>query len=117
MSRVYARFYVGLELVRVEIPPRLQRFAKRTNCWIDFDADGFTAGHAKRALAHVYGWNRSKLIVEPPRDQAEVRAIQALCAALGVDTARLEALGVRALDVESDTPYFTYESVTGEALP
>lgn len=113
MSRVYARYLAGLATVRVEIPPRLQRFAKRTNCWIDFDADGFAAGHGRRTLANVYAWNRSKLIVQPPRDQAEVNAVRALLEALGVDAGRLEELGMSPLSVESEVPYFVPEVVGG----
>lgn len=113
MSRVYARYLAGLAMVRVEIPPRLQRFAKRTNCWIDFDADGFSAGHARRTLVNVYTWNRTKLIVQPPHNQAEVNAIRALLEALGVGTACLEGLGMCPLDVEFPAPFFVPEVVDG----
>lgn len=92
--RMYAKFLQGLDLMQVEVAPQLQAFAKRTNCWIDFNADGFFAGHARSTLVSVYWWGPSQVYVSRPKTMPEAESLKTVMAALGFPESALERVGM-----------------------
>jgi len=112
MSQVHAKFLKGTVVVRAAVPKALQAYAKRTNAWIDFDADGFSAGHARSILATVYWWSPGKVFFQAPKTQAEVESLRALAKALEVDV-DYESFGMYGVSVEASEPFFTLE-IQGE---
>lgn len=108
MSQVYAKFLKGPMVVRAVVPKALQAYAKRTNAWIDFDADGFSAGHARSVLANVYWWSPGKVFFQAPKTQAEVESLRALAKALKADV-DYESFGMHGISVEAAEPFFTLE--------
>lgn len=97
--RMYAKFLQGLDLMQVEVPPALQAFAKRTNCWIDFNADGFFAGHARSTLVSVYWWGPGQVHVSRPKTMPEAESLKAVMVALGFAESDLEGIGMRETNV------------------